>query len=194
MRKIAIASHNEGKIEEIKPRLSMLGYDVYTLKDFDFKTIEETGKTFKKNALIKARALKKVTNFMVLADDSGLEVEALGGKPGVYSARYSSLGTDQANNEKLLKDMADITDRSAAFKTVMVVIDEQNQEYLFEADLHGYIHTAQEGEHGFGYDPIFIPVGHYDTLACLGPKIKQKISHRKKCLDKVLTFLEDINR
>ncbi len=194
MKKIALATHNQGKIEEIKPRLTLLGYDVFTLDDFDVKPIEETGRTFKENALIKAKALRSVTNFMVLADDSGLEVDALNNRPGVYSSRYSALGTDQANNEKLLKDMSDVLDRSATFKTVMVVIDEANKNHVFEAALHGYIHTALEGLDGFGYDPLFIPVGHNETLASLGLSVKQQISHRKKCLDKVLRFLETYNQ
>ncbi len=189
MDKIVIASKNQGKIDEIKPHLSHLGFEVFSMVDFDVPDIDETGHTLKENAFIKARTVKKITNYMVLADDSGLMCDALGGKPGVYSARYAEKGNDHANNLKLLEHMADKSNRSAKFLTVMVLIDEHEKEFMFEGTLPGYIHTALEGEEGFGYDPLFIPVGHTATLAQLGDKIKHRISHRKKALDQVIDFL-----
>ncbi len=191
MKKIVLATRNEGKIEEIRPHLASLGYEVFGLEDFDVAVIEETGSTLKDNAIIKARHTQRVTNFMVLSDDSGLEVEALDGKPGVLSARFSTEGTDEANNRFLLRKMADKTNRSARFKTVMVLRDEEGYEHVFEGVLNGYIHTAMEGSEGFGYDPLFIPVGHTETLASLGLSVKNRISHRKKCLNKVIEFLKN---
>lgn len=184
-----IASENQGKIEEIRPHLAHAGFEVYSMADFDVPPVDETGTTLLENALIKARALKNVTNFMVLADDSGLMVEALGGKPGVYSSRYAKHGDDDANNQKLLTNMADKNNRFAQFKTVIVIIDQDDKEYVFEGELSGYIHTVLEGEHGFGYDPLFIPVGYHKTLASLPPSVKTRISHRKQALDQVLVFL-----
>jgi len=191
VKKIVIASHNQGKIDEIKPHLLMLGYEVYGLDDFGIDPVEETGRTLKENAILKARHTARLSNFMILADDSGLEVDALGGKPGVFSSRYSLEGTDEANNLYLLDKMSDKLNRTARFRTVMVLKDEQGYEYVFEGVLHGYIHTALEGDKGFGYDPLFIPVGHHETLGVLGPRIKDEISHRKKCLDKVIHHLKN---
>jgi len=157
MKKIVLATANQGKIEEIRPHLIKLGFEVYGLNDFNLSSPKEIGKTMKENAMIKARHVARVTNFMVLSDDSGLEVEALNGKPGVFSSRFSSKGDDLSNNQLLLKKMSTHTNRRARFKTVMVLKDETGKEHLFESVLDGYIHTALEGEGGFGYDPaIFI--------------------------------------
>ena len=190
MKKIVLATSNQGKIEEIRPHLIKLGFEVYGLDDFNLSNAKEIGKTMKENAVIKARHVSRVTNFMVLSDDSGLEVEALNGKPGVFSSRFSSKGDDLSNNQLLLKKMTNHTNRRARFKTVMVLKDETGKEHIFESVLDGYIHTALEGDGGFGYDPLFIPVGHHETLARLGFHVKDKISHRKKCLLKVIDHLK----
>lgn len=191
MKKIVLATSNEGKVEEIRPHLIQLGYEVYGLADFEISEALETGKTMKDNAIIKARHAAKITNFMILADDSGLEVEALGGKPGVHSSRFTKAGDDTSNNQLLLEKMANQSNRRARFKTVMVLKDEEGLERVFEGTLDGYIHTTLEGEDGFGYDPLFIPVGHHETLASLGLGVKDRISHRKKCLNKVIEFLRN---
>ncbi len=193
MRKIVIASRNEGKIDEIRPYLVSIGYKVYSLSDFDSEDVRETGATFRQNALIKARAARRVTNFMILAEDSGLEVDALNGKPGVYSARFSESGTDEANNVLLLKKMEDKINRRARFISVMVLKLEDDEEMVFTGSLDGYIHTVTEGDAGFGYDPLFIPVGHCDTLSTLGPDRKTRISHRRKALDAVLRYLKTLS-
>ncbi len=192
MKRIVIASQNEDKISEIRNPLTALGYEVYSLLDFDIPDIEETGKTLRENARIKAHAVRKITEYTVLSDDSGLEVDALHGAPGVHSKRFSDSTMDEDNNELLLKKMEDKEQRSATFKTVMVLLFNDEREYSFEGSLHGYIHTRQEGEHGFGYDSVFIPVGHSQTLATLGPETKDRISHRRRALREVVNFLKDI--
>jgi XTP/dITP diphosphohydrolase len=191
MKKIVIASQNEDKISEIRTPLTALGYEVYSLLDFDVPDIEETGATLKENARIKAHAVRKITEYTVLSDDSGLEVDALNGAPGVHSKRFSDSMQDADNNALLLKKMEDKDHRFATFKTVMVLLFKDDREYSFEGALHGYIHTTQEGEHGFGYDSVFIPVGHSQTLATLGPEVKEKISHRRRALREVIDFLKD---
>ncbi|MFW5894763.1 MAG: RdgB/HAM1 family non-canonical purine NTP pyrophosphatase [Bacillota bacterium] len=191
MKRIVVATRNEGKLNEIRPALTHLGYEVYSLLDFDVPDIAETGKTLRENALIKARTIRKVTDYSVLADDSGLEVEALNGAPGVHSKRFSNTALDHDNNELLLKKMANKENRAATFKTVMVLITQDDKEYAFEGTLHGYIHTVMEGNAGFGYDSVFIPVGHSKTLATLGMGVKNDISHRRRALRQVVDFIRD---
>lgn len=191
MKRIVVATRNEGKLNEIRPALTQLGYEVYSLLDYDMPDIEETGRTLRENALIKARTIRKVTDYSVLADDSGLEVEALKGAPGVHSKRFSDSARDHDNNELLLKKMANKENRAAAFKTIMVLITKDDKEYAFEGTLHGYIHTVMEGSEGFGYDSVFIPVGHSKTLATLGMKVKNEISHRRRALRQVVEFLRN---
>ena len=191
MKRIVVATHNEHKLKELAPPLEQLGYDVHSLKDFQTPpVVEETGDSFKENALKKARAVRLKTSAMVLADDSGLEVDALHGRPGVHSKRFSKAGTDEANNRRLLALMEDKRDRTATFRTVMVLIDEAGTAHVFEGELPGYIHTAEEGCEGFGYDPVFIPAGQSSTLAALGMEVKNRISHRRRCLAKVLAYLK----
>ncbi len=190
MDQLVIATHNAHKLDEYRLLLEPLKIEVYSLADFHIDEIKETGETFAHNARLKARAVKKHTDMLVLADDSGLEVEALHGLPGVHSKRYSAAATDQANNAKLLQAMSQATNRAARFVAVVCLIDEAGEEHLFEGELHGYIHTAEAGNGGFGYDPVFIPVGHTATLAELGMATKNKLSHRARVLRKVLHFLE----
>ena len=190
MKRIAVATKNEAKLKEIRPALTHLGYELYSLLDFDMPDIEETGRTLRENALLKARAVRRTTDYIVLADDSGLEVEALGGAPGVHSKRFSDSAQDQDNNLLLIKKMATKENRAAAFKTIMVLIMPDDREFSFEGTLHGYIHTSIEGEEGFGYDSVFIPVGHSKTLATLGMDVKNGISHRRRALRKVADFLK----
>ena len=189
MKRIVVATMNKGKLSEIRPPLHNLGFEVYSLLDFDMPDIEETGRTLRENALIKARAVRKITDYIVLSDDSGLEVEALGGAPGVHSKRFSDSALDHDNNELLLRKMTSKENRAAAFKTIMAIIMPDDREFSFEGTLHGYIHTVMEGESGFGYDSVFIPVGHSKTLATLGMDVKNDISHRKRALRQVIRFL-----
>lgn len=189
MKKIAVATANLGKLQEYEKMLEPLGFEVFSLRDFQIDEIEETGDTFLKNALIKAHALKRHTREMVIADDSGLEVAHLNNQPGVFSKRFSKEATDQANNALMLEKMQDAYHRDAKFVCVIVLIDKEGHMESFRGELHGYIHTALEGEEGFGYDPLFIPVGYTKTLAELGLSEKNKISHRFKALNKVIDYL-----
>ncbi len=192
MPRIVIATRNKHKVEEIAPPLESIGYEVDSLLDFDEHVdVCENGRTFLENARKKARAVRRITTSPILADDSGLEVEALDKGPGVHSKRFSSEGGDHANNRLLLERMANERNRSALFRTVMVLLMEDGREMTFEGTLPGYIHTAIEGDEGFGYDSVFIPVGHSQTLASLGADVKGRISHRKRCLDKVIAHLRD---
>ena len=192
MPKIVIASSNKGKLKEYESLLKPLGFEIFSLFDFPDLNIIESGTTFSENALLKAKALKKRTNELVLADDSGLEVTALNNRPGVYSKRFSKEGTDHANNLKLLDVMEKEADRSARFITVIVLLDKDHREHYFKGILEGYIHTKTEGNNGFGYDPLFIPAGYHQTLAELDITVKNKISHRAKALRKVLDYLQSI--
>ncbi|MFH5882109.1 RdgB/HAM1 family non-canonical purine NTP pyrophosphatase [Liberiplasma polymorphum] len=189
MKKIIIATKNKGKLLEYEKILQPLGFEVFSLFDFDLEEIQETGDTFLKNALLKAHAVRKHTTEMVLADDSGLEVAALNNAPGVHSKRYSNEGTDLANNLKMLETMKHEYNRQAKFVTMIVLIDKSGHIESFKGELHGYIHTALEGDEGFGYDPLFIPVGYTKTLAELGFDAKNKISHRARALQKVVDYL-----
>ncbi len=187
---LVIASSNEGKIEEIKPSLLSLGFKVLTLRDFPHVPINEDGQTFRENAVKKARAVATLTKFPVIADDSGLEVDALSGAPGVHSKRFSHSGLDDDNNARLLSLMENKTNRRACFKTIIVLKESSGDERIFEGRLDGYIHTVSEGESGFGYDPVFIPVGYHKTLAQLGSTHKQSMSHRQKALSRLTAYLK----
>lgn len=175
--KIIVATSNEHKLEEIKEIFS--DFDVVGLAK-DYKAPEETGHTFCENALIKARNIEHLGD-IILADDSGLEVQALLGLPGIYSARYSG-GDDYQNNKKLLEELQHNANRKARFVCCMVAII-NTQVLSSEGILEGNIAFESKGESGFGYDPIFIPIGYNKTLAELGSEIKNKISHRKKALE-----------
>ena len=189
-RTIVIASSNEGKIEEIKPSLLSHGFKVLTLRDFPHVPINEDGKTFRENAEKKARAVATLTKFPVIADDSGLEVDALSGAPGVHSKRFSHSGLDADNNARLLSLMENKTNRRACFKTIIVLKESSGDERIFEGRLDGYIHTVSEGDEGFGYDSVFIPVGYHETLAQLGSVHKQNMSHRQKALSRLSAYLK----
>ncbi|WP_303860581.1 XTP/dITP diphosphatase [Alkalibaculum bacchi] len=190
--KIVIATGNEHKKDEIK---AVLGseFDVVTMKEEGiYVDIVEDGTTFEENALIKARALKKYTKEIILADDSGLAVDALEGKPGVYSARYAGENaTDEMNNEKLLSELKDVPmeNRSAKFVCIMVLILPNGEEHLFKGECKGSIDLRLNGQNGFGYDPLFIVDGLKETFGELSAKEKNKISHRALALDKLTEML-----
>ncbi len=189
-RKAVIATENQGKLQEYEMLLEPLGFELFTMSDFDVAPIVETGNTFRDNALIKAKALRNVVGEMIIADDSGLEVDALGKKPGIHSKRFSDDATDESNNTLLLKRMENERDRRARFVTVIVLLDKDGSTRFFEGYLDGYIHTQREGDNGFGYDPLFIPAGYTKTLAELNTSEKNRISHRANALKKVVRFLE----
>lgn len=188
-REICLATNNAHKIEELQ---SVLGNDfvVKTLKDIGcFEDIEETGSTFLENSLIKASYVFDKYGIDVLADDSGLEVEALDGRPGVYSARYAGEPSDStANNIKLIAELEGEENRNARFKTVITLILD-GEKYFFEGEVEGRIKESFDGEVGFGYNPVFIPEGYSETFHEMGFEKRSKLNHRGRAMEKVLTFL-----
>lgn len=188
---ILIATKNEGKTKEFRAFFDKLGYKVENLNNYpDLPDVEETGTTFEANARLKAETISKLTGKMVLADDSGLKVDSLGGLPGVWSARFSGAdATDAKNNAKLLHELAmvfDQKDRSAQFHCTLVVAAPERESLVVEADWEGYIGFEARGEHGFGYDPLFLVGDTGQTSAELPLEEKNKISHRAKALEKLL--------
>jgi len=197
---ILLATRNPGKVKEIKAILGNYGVDVVSLADFpDVPEVVEDGATFFDNAFKKAKEVSEATNMMVLSDDSGLEVDALGGRPGVFSARYSGkAGDDAANNEKLLKELEGIPEekRTARFRCVMVLYHPSGKWISAEGSCEGRIAFKPSGTGGFGYDPVFYLDQYGKTMAELPPEEKNKISHRAKALQalkgKIKEFLESV--
>ncbi len=189
-----IASKNKGKIKEIKMLLEDLEIALSSLYDYpEFSPVVEDGETFFDNALKKARTVSELTGFWVIADDSGIEVDALDGRPGVYSARYAGENaTDKQNSDKLLEEMKDVPDgeRGAQFRAVIVYADKKDF-HSFEGIVRGGLARERSGKSGFGYDPIFIPDGYDKTFAELGQEIKNSMSHRAAALNKLKEFLKD---
>lgn len=189
MKKIVFATNNKHKLDEIR-KISEEKLEILSLNDINCRTdIPETGTTLEENALIKARFVKDNFGYDCFADDTGLEVKALDGAPGVYSARYA--GEDcraEDNIRKLLTNLEGISDRRAAFRTVIALLigDEQ---YFFEGAIHGKIIDEKRGESGFGYDPVFVPDGYEQTFAELGEDTKNNISHRAIATTKLIRFL-----
>lgn len=191
--KICFASHNQGKVNEIAA-LSPAGIEVIGLSDIGLQEdIEETGSTLEENSSIKARYVFDKYNIPVFADDSGLEVRALNGAPGVISARYAGPERDnQKNIELLLKNLQDHSDKTAQFRTVITLILD-GKEIQFEGIAIGKIQHELRGTNGFGYDPIFVPEGFDQTFAEMGSDGKNQLSHRAKAFKKLLSYLEEIN-
>lgn len=180
-RRLVIASKNEHKIAEILDVLDSIGLEVELVEDADWPDVEETEDTLEGNALLKAREVRAHTGYAVVADDTGLEVDALDGAPGVMSARFSGAeATYEGNVEKLLSVMEGIEDRSARFRTVVVLIDDVGEELVVEGVIEGSITTESRGSNGFGYDPVFL-VGDR-TFAEMVTGEKNKISHRAQAL------------
>ena len=188
---LLIATRNEGKTAEFRKLFGKLGYEVENLNDYpDLPEVAETGMTFEENARLKAETISKLTGKMVLADDSGLQVDVLGGLPGVWSARFAGVGaTDDENNIKLLHELAmvfDIKDRSAHFHTTLVVASPDKESLVVEADWPGYIAHEPKGENGFGYDPLFLVGETGKTSAELTIEEKNAQSHRAQAVQKLL--------
>lgn len=188
--KIVFATNNAHKLEEVAAILGN-GYEVLSLREIGCDAdIPETSDTFAGNALQKATYVKEHYGYDCFADDSGLEVDALGGAPGVYSARYSGKGSE-ANMDKLLHNLTGKSERGAQFRTVIaLLIGEHTQ--LFEGIVRGTIIEERRGSEGFGYDPIFIPDGYTNTFAELGSEIKNRISHRAKAVEQLAAYLNKI--
>ncbi len=192
--RIIIASRNKGKINEFKKLFEKEGVTVLSLDDLDMTIpeIEETGATFHENAKIKAETVASIVNEPVIADDSGLVVDALNGRPGVYSARYAGEPTDDVKNyEKVLDELEAVEEknRTARFVAVLALSRPGEETLFFEGKCEGKIAYEPKGEHGFGYDPIFIPDGYDVTMAQLTGDEKNKISHRFHALERLKKWL-----
>lgn len=202
MKKIILASNNTKKIKELKQILNELNCDVYSLKDMNIDIdVEEDGKTFEENAQKKAYEIYKhlkcngINDFIVLSDDSGLEVDYLNGEPGIYSARYSGEhGNDYKNNMKLLDKMKDAKgkDREARFVCVIAVVFDNGRVETVRGEVEGIIKEQLEIEGGFGYDPLFYYKDFNKTFAEATPEEKNSISHRGKALGKLKSLLNKI--
>ncbi len=190
--KIVFASNNIHKIKEISHILGQ-SFTLVSLGEINIiDDIPENEPTLEGNALYKARYIHNLTGLNVFADDTGLEVDALGGKPGVHSARFAGESKDpEANITKLLAMLGDSNDRKARFRTVIALIFNRT-EYLFEGIVSGRIITEERGKKGFGYDPVFIPEGFNRTFAEMDLGEKNKISHRSIAFEKLKSFLSEL--
>ncbi|HCT0300794.1 TPA: XTP/dITP diphosphatase [Staphylococcus pseudintermedius] len=190
MADIVIASSNQGKINDFKVIFSednVIGINEM-IEDFD---VEETGTTFEENARLKSEAAAKLLNATVIADDSGLEVAALNGEPGVYSARYAGVQkSDEANIEKVLKGLENEENRAARFVCVISMTTATGETTMFKGTVEGEITLSQIGENGFGYDPIFLIPERQKTMAQLTAEEKSEISHRRKAIDQLKAYIE----
>jgi len=191
--KVVLASGNQGKLREFFRILGTAGFEIVPQSDFDVVDVPETGLTFVENAIIKARNAAQQTGLPALADDSGIEVDALNGLPGIYSARYSGAG-DDANNQKLLAAMQDIPDeeRTARFRCCIVYMRhaEDPSPLIADASWEGRIMHQLSGANGFGYDPLFYVPTHGTSSAELDPDEKNRISHRGQALQQMLDLMK----
>lgn len=194
MRKLILSTDNKNKAKELREILKDLPIEILTKQEAGIEDLHvvEDGDTLQHNSLKKARELAALVDAMVMADDSGLFVDSLGGDPGVYSSRYGGEdGNDALNNRTLLQNLEG-KDRKASFKTVIALITEDNQEYTVEGECKGKILESPLGENGFGYDPLFVPDGYSETFAQLPSSIKNSISHRRRAIDALREKLEEI--
>lgn len=189
MKTLVFATNNLHKLEEVRDILGG-SFRIASLKEIECTDdIPETADTLEGNALQKARYVKDKFGYDCFADDTGLEVEALGGAPGVFSARYAGPGHDsEANMRKLLKELEGKTNRQAQFRTVVALLLD-GEEYTFEGIVRGTILTERRGTAGFGYDPVFVPEGYAETFAEMGSEEKNRISHRARAVRKLADFL-----
>ena len=199
MAKIVLASANTHKLEEFKRILGkkLPNLEIVSQKEFaNVSEVEETGATFAENALIKARAINSFTNIAALADDSGLVVEALDDRPGIFSARYSGIGaTDAKNVEKILNEIKNFEDKylKAYFECAIAYVDKANNiELVVDGKMFGSLVKSVRGNNGFGYDPIFVPEGFEQTVSELTDQVKDEISHRGKALEKFCLIFENL--
>ena len=192
--RLVIATNNAHKLEEIT---AVVGdkFEIVSLADIDcHEDIPETADTLEGNALLKARFVHERYGLDVFADDTGLEVDALGGQPGVHTARYAypDRNDNEANVDKLLRELQDATNRKAHFRTVIALII-GGEEYLFEGRVDGHITETRRGTEGFGYDPVFSLEDTGKTFAELGVEVKNRLSHRARAAQKLCAFLEQLD-
>ena len=189
MKDIMIATSNKGKVREYKSLLEPLGYIVHDLSELDPIEIDENGSTFQENALIKAKSIKDKCNMIVIADDSGLEIDALNKEPGIHSARYLEGHDYSYKNKVLLERMKDNTDRTARFVCAIALCDETG-DHLFTGVMEGKINDQAAGDNGFGYDPIFLVEQFGKTSAQLTMEQKNSVSHRGIATRELLDYLK----
>jgi XTP/dITP diphosphohydrolase len=190
--KIVVASHNQGKIDEIKTLLKPFNIEVISSAELNIGDIEETGTTFSENAKIKAETTSLMCGLPCLADDSGLCVDALNGRPGVYSARYAPNRDFKLGMQKLLEEIEQTksSNRKAHFSCCIAFAVPNQKTSVFEGRVDGTIADKPQGTNGFGYDPIFIPEGYEQTFAELGNDIKNTMSHRHRALEKFIQTIK----
>lgn len=191
--KLVVASHNDGKIAEIKTLLTPLNIEVQSAKELRLADVEETGKTFDENAKLKAEAISLMCGLPCLADDSGLCIDALNGRPGVYSARYAPNRDFKEGIKMLLNEMKESgsNNRNAHFTCVLALALPNEKVKIFEGRVDGTIAEKPKGDNGFGYDPIFIPEGYTESFAELNGEIKNSMSHRGRALEKLIKELKN---
>lgn len=195
MKELIIATKNKGKVAEFAVLFEALGIRVSSLLDIaGIEDVEETGTTFEENARLKAEEISKILNKPVLADDSGLVIAALNGRPGVYSARYAGIdATDETNNKKVLAELKTVAQdgRDATFVCVLALAIPGEETIFKSGKCHGKIAEEPSGTNGFGYDPIFIPKQYDVTMAHLDNDVKNTISHRYHALISMKEWLDD---
>lgn len=193
-KKVVLASSNQGKLREINHIIGGLGMEAVPQSDFDVADADETGLSFVENAILKARHAARLTGLPAIADDSGLEVDALNGAPGIYSARFAGPGASDADNvQKLLAELKDVpeADRTARFQCLMVYMShaEDPTPLICQGSWEGRILFEPQGENGFGYDPVFWVPEEQCASAELAPEVKNRLSHRAQALRKLLAGL-----
>lgn len=196
-RQLVLATSNQGKLEEIKALLSGINLEILPQSEFAVPDAEETGLSFVENAIIKARHAAECTGLSAIADDSGIVVNALGGRPGIYSARFAGKNaTDKENLQKLIEEIKPLAEheRVASFVCIMVYLAHQDDPIpvITQGIWDGILVTEPRGKNGFGYDPVFFLESHNCTSAELPPEIKNQLSHRGKAIRKLLKKLETI--
>ena len=197
MKELIVASRNKGKVREIMELLTGLPFKVTSLSDYPhIPEIVEDGKTYRANALKKAREVALATGKMAMSDDSGIEVKALGNAPGIYSARFAGEGaSEKARNKKLFKMLKNVpmSKRQARYRCVIALVDAKGRELgVVQGICSGYVTTRDIGTNGFGFDPLFLLKRYNKTFGQLPPSLKAKISHRARALKKVRLFLGKI--
>jgi len=195
MKKIVLASNNAGKLREFNTMLAEMDFEVMPQSEFDIPEAEETGLSFVENAILKARHAAQLSGLPAIADDSGLEVDALNGAPGIYSARYSGEGaSDEDNLQKLLRELEGVPEqeRSARFQCLLVYMHHATDPtpLICQGTWEGRILDAPQGDNGFGYDPVFYVPEHSCSSAQLSPETKNSLSHRGQALEKFVTALK----
>lgn len=197
-KKVVLATRNKGKVREMERLFAPLGWEIVSLDQFpEAPEVVEDGDTFAANASKKAVAMAEALGLPAIADDSGLEVDALGGRPGVYSARYAGeQATDEANWRKLLTELASVPmeKRTARFRCVLAYVEPGREPITASGSCEGVILRAPAGSNGFGYDPVFFLPERMCTMAQLEPEVKNKLSHRAKAMENLLAQIRRVGR